>query len=334
MATDNWLDDSNNWDTPSDWSAGLPDASSDVEIFSGADPQVTASFGTVNSIKISGRRSTLTFIDAGASSVTAHVTLGNSQGTTNDYLLLDASTGEGGSTVTIGGRLNNYGGFVEIGPADNKLSAPSTIEAGEVLNGLGVINLDGSGAMLKCGGRFDNDGLVNLNLSTLEAGEFVNGLNGVMNLDGSGAIHATLKCGGAFTNDGSVDLRLDTETIGGAVSGTGDFSLRSSTLEFVHGVSSGETVTFDKGVNHLYLDSPSSFSGTIGAFSAPGDSVIAKGFAEAATMLTYKQGADSCSWTLNDGAHTAVLNFAGAPYKQSDFAISSSANGATLIKFI
>jgi hypothetical protein len=94
-------------------------------------------------------------------------------------------------------------------------------------------------------------------------------------------------------------------------------------------------VTFDKGVNHLYLDSPSSFGGTIDDFSAPGDSVIAKGFAEAATMLTYTQtGADSCSWTLTDATHRAVIKFAGAPYAQSDFAISATANGATLIKFV
>jgi hypothetical protein len=33
--------------------------------------------------------------------------------------------------------------------------------------------------------------------------------------------------------------------------------------------------------------------------------------------------------------HSAVLNFTGEPYAQSDFSISSSANGAgTVIKFV
>ncbi len=51
-------------------------------------------------------------------------------------------------------------------------------------------------------------------------------------------------------------------------------------------------------------------------------------------MLTYTQtGADSCSWTLTDATHTAVLNFAGEPYAKSDFSISPSANGNTLIIF-
>ena len=146
---------------------------------------------------------------------------------------------------------------------------------------------------------------------------------------------AKVKTSGALTNDGSVNLSHTSETIGGAVSGTGNLSLSNSTLEFANGVSSGETVTFGSGVNHLHLDSPSSFLGTIEDFLTPGDSVSAKTFAEAATLLTYTQtGAEFCSWTLSDGVHTAVLNFAGAAYAQTDFSISASANGNTVIKFV
>ncbi len=72
MTTNTWLDGTANWDTPSDWSAGLPDTSSDVVINHG-DPRVTASFGTVNSIKV-GNLAFLDFIDAGASSVAGNVT--------------------------------------------------------------------------------------------------------------------------------------------------------------------------------------------------------------------------------------------------------------------
>ena len=100
---------------------------------------------------------------------------------------------------------------------------------------------------------------------------------------------AKVKTSGALTNDGSVNLSHTSETIGGAVSGTGNLSLSNSTLEFANGVSSGETVTFGSGVNHLHLDSPSSFLGTIEDFLTPGDSVSAKTFAEAATLLTYTQ---------------------------------------------
>jgi hypothetical protein len=145
-----------------------------------------------------------------------------------------------------------------------------------------------------------------------------------------------LHTSGAFTNDGSVALIDDTNTVVGAVGGTGDFSLSRSTLEFGSSVSSGETVTFagDR-ADHLSLDSPSAFSGTIEDFFTAGDSVIAKTFAEAQTTLAYTQtGADSCSWTLTDATHSVVLDFAGEPYAQGDFSISASANGAgTVIKF-
>jgi hypothetical protein len=125
MATDTWLDGTADWNTPSDWSAGLPDASSDVVINQG-NPQVTASFGTVNSIANSAA---LDFIDAGASSVTGNVTLGP-----DGSLLLDIGPGKGGSTLTVGGWLGNYNGRIQIGDAENTLSAPSTIEAGKLVN--------------------------------------------------------------------------------------------------------------------------------------------------------------------------------------------------------
>ena len=69
MATDKWTDGTANWDTPGDWSAGLPGPSSDVVINQG-NPEVTDSFGAVNSI---ANPATLTFADAGASSVTRGV---------------------------------------------------------------------------------------------------------------------------------------------------------------------------------------------------------------------------------------------------------------------
>ena len=95
-------------------------------------------------------------------------------------------------------------------------------------------------------------------------------------------------------------------------------------------------MTFASGVDKLILGEASSFNGTIDGFFTKGDAVIANGFAEAATLLTYTQtGADSCSWTLSDGASTAVLNFAGGPYAQSDFSITSANGGAGLaIKFV
>jgi hypothetical protein len=448
MAVDIWVDQEqgDNWDTPSDWSAGLPGPSSSVVIkYTQSTPQVTASFGTVASISIPNILAALTFIDAGASSVAGAVT--NSGG-----FYLDPSSGDGGSSLTIGRKLTNSQA-IQIGPSDNTLSAPSTIQAASLSDMFGGISLNGSataeasldvgstagfgaagdlegdiylsGAALiefkggqianinqgsgltligshafvadasntasnsalaglrTLGGPLDlesgaavttssglaNGGAITLDgesgdggslldvkgtltngrtisigpsdntlsaESTLEAAKVGN--DGTIDLTGSKGVNATLTCAGSFTNDGAVNLVHDSETIAGAVSGTGDFSLSTSTLEFAHGVSNGETVTFASPAgyaDHLILGSPSSFAGTIDDFATAGDSVTAKGFAEAQTMLTYTQiGADSCSWTLTQGAQTAVLNFAGAAYAQSDFSISSSANGAVLIKHV
>jgi hypothetical protein len=222
---------------------------------------------------------------------------------------------EAGATATTSGDLTNSGSIA----LDENTAA-----------GGSALNIKGTLTNSRAGIRIGNSELSGS--STLTAAKVVN--DGAIYLTGSGASQATLICGGPFVNDGSVNLVSDTDTIGGAVRGKGDFSLRNSTLEFVNGVSDEQTATFSGGVNHLYLDSPSAFNATIDDFSRAGDSGIAKTFAEAQTMLTYTQtGADSCSWTLTQGAQTAVLSFAGAPYAQSDFAISAAANGAVLIKF-
>jgi cytoskeletal protein CcmA (bactofilin family) len=440
---DYWTDGIANWDSPSDWSVGLPTASSDVLIRNG-NPEVTASFGTVASIKINQTYSAaLSFIDAGASAVAGDVTV------KSGGLTLDAASGDGGSSLTIGRRrrLTNDG-TIQIGPSDGTLSADSMIQAAHLLN-TGTIDLYGSstaqatldvtsgasfgtkgtltgnvnlsgdtlvefkggqittiagalsligsrafvadgsntglnsalkglntlagaldlanGAAVKTSGDLGNSGTIALDQASGEGGSWLNvhgtltndgtidigngSLSarsavwaesvvntGTINVHGVGDgdetnIHATLKSTGAFTNDGSVNFTDDYDKLAGAVSGTGNFSLADdATLEFGNGVSSGQVITFGGGDNNrLILDQASSFDGTIDDFFAKGDAVRAKTFAEAQTLLKYTQtGADSCSWTLTDGSNTAVLNFAGAPYAQSDFSIVSANGGAGL----
>ena len=139
MATDNWTDNSDNWDTPADWSGGLPGSTSNVVINTG-DPQVTASFGTIATLTDSAN---LTFIDAGASTVTGAVT-------NSGIITLDQYTDDGGSSLTIGGAFNNSG-TLSIGPANNTLTAASTVAAASVANligtTLGTIDLYGASAV-------------------------------------------------------------------------------------------------------------------------------------------------------------------------------------------
>ena len=212
-------------------------------------------------------------------------------------IALDNLSGAGGSQLTIGGTLTNVG-TIQIGPSDGTLAVASALKAASVVN-YGGINLYGRSGV---------------------------------------GPNATLSSPGPFTNNGSVNLSDDVDKLAGAINGTGNFGLSNgSTLEFGAGVASGESMTFGGGAaDRLILDQASSFNGTIDDFFTKGDSVVAKTFAEAATLLTYTQtGADSCSWTLIDGANTAVLHFAGEPYTKSDFSIVSANGGAGLaIKFV
>ena len=224
--------------------------------------------------------------------------------TNSGAITLDGAKGDGGSLLHINGALKNSGtlqiGPIQTGPNKGVLSAESTLDATGIVN-TGTINLYGNE----------------------KAG-----------------VDASLHSHGAFTNDGSVNLSNDALTnndkIAGPVSGTGDFSLsKHSTLNLGSSVSSGETVTFN-GVDKLILGQPSSFDGVIDDFTTAGDTVVLKGFAESATSLLYAQtGADSCSLTLTDATHSAVIHFAGAAYTQSDFSLAPWFGGAgSAIKFV
>jgi hypothetical protein len=261
----------------------------------------------------------------------AHVELAGS-----DAVIADASNTTSNSALTglrtVSGTLDLEDGAAVTRPGGLTVGSSGAIE----LNAQPTAG--GDGARLTVTGTLTNDGSLSVDspLASIAAGKVVN--DGAIDMHYGGP--GTFTCGGAFINNGSVTLDdCYKTTIGGAVRGTGDFNLEhASVLEFVNAVSSGQSVIFGEGVNqvnHLSLDSPSSFAGAIEDFTTTGDSVTAKTFAEAITTLTYAQtGADSCSWTLTQGAQTAVLNFAGAAYAQSDFSISPSANGAVLIKHV
>jgi hypothetical protein len=246
--------------------------------------------------------------------------------TNNGDISLDTYS-QGGSLLTIGGTLTNSG-VIEIGAIGNTHSAPSTVTIGGTLTNSGIIAIDAIGNTLSAPATVRAASLENIGSIFLAGSPTAEGVD------------AILHTGGAFTNDGSVNLSNDilsnNDKIAGPVSGTGNFSLSAqSTLNFASSVSSGETVTFDSTPDKLILGQPSSFDGTIDDFTK-GDTVVAKGFAAAQTMLTYAPtGADSCSLTLTDGANKAVLNFAGEPYTRSDFALLPWYGGAgSAIRFV
>ena len=118
---------SSDWDDAGNWSpAGVPGASSDVTIASGA-AVASASIGTVNSITDS---SDLSFELAGTNTVAT--TLDNT-----GHLCVDANGGEGGTILNIGGTLTNSH-TLRIGNAT--LSASDEVTAAALDNTAGSIS--------------------------------------------------------------------------------------------------------------------------------------------------------------------------------------------------
>jgi hypothetical protein len=218
--------------------------------------------------------------------------------TNTGTISLDQGGGDGGASLTVGGGLTNDG-YIQIGPNNNSLSSATKVHAASVSN-TGTIDVYGNATNL---------------------------------------VDASFTTPGSFTNNGTVNFSDDVDTIAGAVSGTsGNFGLSNgSTLTFSSGVSSGETVSYGGGAADLLnLGLAQSFDATIEDFFTVGDAVDLTNFGHSASTFLYTQtGTDSASWTVKDGSKTAVINFAGEPYTESNFSIVSANKGAgSEIKFI
>jgi hypothetical protein len=272
-----------------------------------------------------------------------------------------------GQIKTIAGTLSLSGEDSVVADADaanqswnSALVGLDTVAGNLVLNGGAVVTTDAltntgtigldyfgptdsGGSFLNVLETLTNDGTIEISTAGLardevEAGSIVN--DGAIDLygDRSNTVRATLDTTGSFVNDGSVNVSDDYDKLVGAISGTGNIGLSAgASLDFAGSVASGETVTFGGGAPDLLtLNDGSSFDGTIEDFFGDGDGVDLTNFAYATTTFQYTQtGADSASWTLTDGANTAVLNFAGEPYVRSDFSIVSANGGAgSAIKFV
>jgi hypothetical protein len=156
MATDTWMDSNDNWTTSADWSGGVPRSSSDVAINPGGSPQVTSSWGTIDSFTNGG---TLDFDSAGVNRVIAG---GINQGIIN----IDARCGQGGSTLRItgqGGSFTNYGTIVVGNSASAGNSELATTSQAFYIENEGVIDLLGSSggnATISAATLLQNDGAI------------------------------------------------------------------------------------------------------------------------------------------------------------------------------
>jgi hypothetical protein len=195
------------------------------------------------------------------------------------------------------------------------LSGGATLTTSGDLTDTGQIDLEGDDTLLTVGGDLD-----------LTAEHLIGATQG-----------ATLSVKGALTNDDNVSFENGSDgEFAGSIDGTGFINVFESKVQFGSSVSSGQTISLDGAPNEVTLDSPSSFQGTIDYFFTVGDVVDATTFAKSDTTFLYTQtSSNTCTWTLTDGADTAVLHFAGETYAKSDFSIVSANGGAgSAIKFV
>src|SRR5580658_7788302 len=144
MATDTWNGATTNWDTASDWSAGVPVSTSAVVINSG-QPEITSTTTAISVASISIAGGLLSIQDPGATqSVSGNVTVSGSGG-----LSLDGNNigGAGGSSMTIGGTLTNTstnGNAISIGNGNITSADTVTVNGSGGLTSTGQIDIEGS----------------------------------------------------------------------------------------------------------------------------------------------------------------------------------------------
>jgi hypothetical protein len=224
MATDIWRGFGNWTGNPSNWSTGLPPASTDTAvIFSGSNRLTTST--EVESVVIASGASL--FFDDGALITTGDLT--------NDGLVaIDNGDGEGGSSLAVGGQISNARLF---GLGNPQLSASDTVTAAGVVNSTQLIvqgnaeigstnqaTLDIAGAAPSTlTGRWFvlGDGLLEFGSGSIES----IGLGEVLELAGAGArvaLASDTTTSSALTglerNDGIIFLEGNTPVGAGGVS--------------------------------------------------------------------------------------------------------------------
>ena len=239
--------------------------------------------------------------------------------TNNGTLWVDQYGGDGGSTLTLGGALTNWGTAV-IG--NNNLSAATTVTASSLAND-GSLSLNGSSsylAKLVVNGSASNSGSLSIGAdSTLDVtGSYIFTQN-----SGTTTVTGTLVATTIDANGGLLDFTAAL-TSG---DGTGSLDIGAyGTLEFGAAVDSSHTVTFAASTGTLELASgaQATFAGTIAGFS--GNDVIDLAGATV-TGLSYNTGTDILTVSGSSGT-IATLKFSGS-YTTTDFSFQSDGNGGT-----
>ncbi|HEY1710851.1 MAG TPA: hypothetical protein VGG10_21480 [Rhizomicrobium sp.] len=251
----------------------------------------------------------LTGHDTLAAATGKTLTFSDTWDVSDDTALVFGSSGHAGTlSVTVtGGSLGAH--------------TTATIAAGTVaLANVGAAEVIGSGDSLTVGAA----GILDLNGHAIVATDLL----GSGTIRSTGAATLTVQ-NASFAGhiDGNIAVVVDgTAKLTGGGNFTGGATVEANAA--LHLVNAApEDVTFAGTIAQLILDTPSSFTGTIGGMVHT-DKIDLTTIASATAHLTFNATTDVM--TVTDGTHTAHLQFVDG-YVQNDFGLSDDGHGHTFV---
>src|SRR5271165_6299817 len=193
------------WNTPGNWSGGLPNSNSDVTIYSGSDYVILDTSATINSLTLGGASGSYSYLEDSGVAQTLAIGTSLTLGQTG-YLYLT-----GGTTVTAGGDASNAGqiylyngsSLSVAGNFDNIYYADA-VNGGSVINVGGTLTNEANASFYEQGGAASIGSLVNNGYFYVGSGASVNLTSqpgGITDVP----LFATYNIQGSFTTNGGAD---------------------------------------------------------------------------------------------------------------------------------
>ena len=239
--------------------------------------QLASNAGTFELLNGNGLadQATSTLTNSGSFSLGENTTFSTLSGvgfTNSGGFGIDTGSGQGGSTVTIGGALINSGG-IQIGVGYASLNTPAPLSASTTVTAASLINA-ATGTIDLYGNWTEgttNQATLEVNGSVTTSGTII--LSGLSELAvSSGNVFAqtagttTVNTGGTLAA-GTIDVAgglLDFTSAIAAGSGTGNFDIGGAGIvEFGGAVDAGHSITFTSAAGVLDLGVPGQFAPTI-----------------------------------------------------------------------
>jgi len=243
------------------------------------------------------------------------------------------------SAAALSGGLETGTGRTDL-QGGGAISGPVSFDGGRSLENDGTLTWTGGAITLGGGdGATSNHSatLINTGVFEIETNGTLNGAGfpGTGTVSNSGTIlangYGTTEVYANLFNNGVVDVGAGTLVLEQGVGGTGTFLLTgATTLDFVSGAGSSDTIQFVHPGGTLEVDSAGQFGPTIAGFAA-GDviDVRAVGFVTGTTTVGFNAG----TMTVSEGPQSAGFSLSGTYAANGFQIIGSDGHGGTEVTY-